>query len=498
MKVIKERTAVNGFIGFFGNLRTVSRLSILILIFSVCKHLFGFENLLFPPKDFQTRFRKSITVYQLSSNPALYRNSVKTDYTYYRFGASDRLNAFRRLYDPKRERDYGLSFFASKNLSENSTIAALAGYERTDYFNLYRSLEKDFYSNYFSYIDTTTGDVKYDGPHLWFLYNYTLADKVHLGIQVDYGVERGLKNVYTKCETIVRNTEFSTGIGYQITNRAVAGAFIRYFSRQSQYEAVKEYQDALVKTYYGYHIFRVESPRSSNYKNDFREGYEYGFQFDTRDAILKGLEFQAMGSYGARLTDVDVGSSTSPRSRGYWVREGRRFISGLQYKPGESDIGFSAFYEYGDFSDWAKSGLYEVVVLENEEIKNRYSLTLYLQPSEKIDLYIGNDIEEIDCDYTEYLGGFRYLKKRKNRSAFSEILVRWNPVLSLYLRGEVAEIQPEFYWNTDEFDINTLTLGLERLFVFATFGLELERSKWKQFDSDKGVDVYGISIVYKR
>ena len=466
-------------------------------------NLSGYENSLFPDivieEPFSSTIQTPMNLYRISFNPALFKNSYQEDFVYYRANSVDKINFFRRVYDPKRQRDYQLYFYTHKTLDKKSTLAAAVRYNRADQYDVYRSLEKSFYDNYFSYIDTTMGNVTYEGPQLWFLYNYSLTNNLLFGFQIDYGIERSLKDVYTKCETVIRNLDLKFGIAFESNNsNFVAGAFARYLNYQGQYNAVKELQDAFVRTYFGYHVFRDENPRSLNRKNDYKEGYEFGAQLARKNILVDGLGIQLSGSYGTRYTDITVGSTTLPNNRGYWVREGYRIFWDIFYQPVTSNFMFQLFYEYKDFYDWARSGEYNVVTIENDEVMHRFGSVLYLPLMNKVGVSTGFEMENIRSDYHEYIVKFDYNREHHNWNAFTDFKLAINQITNAHIKGMLGTVEPWFYWNTDKFDIIAFQYGFERLFVFGTLGLEFYYEVWGPENSDKNIETYGLSISYRK
>ena len=472
-----------------------------ILVF--LSNLSGYENPLFPDivieEPFSSTIQTPTNLYQISFNPALFKNSYQEDFVYYRANSVDKINFFRRVYDPKRQRDYQLYFYTHKTLDKKSTLAAAVRYNRADQYDVYRSLEKNFYDNYFSYIDTTKGNVKYDGPQLWFLYNYSLTNNLLLGFEIDYGIERSLKDVYTKCETVIRNLDLKFGAAFNSNNgNVVTGAFARYFSYEGQYNAVKELQDAFVRTYFGYHVFRDENPRSLNRKNDHKEGYEFGVQLARKNILIDGLGIQLSGSYGTRYTDITVGSTTLPGDRGYWVRDGYRIFGAVFYQPVTSHFMFQLFYEYKDFSDWARAGEYNVVTIENDEVVHRFGSVLYMPLMSKVGVSTGFEIENIRSDYHEYIVKFDYKKDHLNWNGFADLKLAINQITNVHIKGNIRTVEPWFYWNTDKFDIVALQYGFDRLFVFGTLGLDFNYEIWEPDGADKNIKTFGLSISYRK
>ena len=464
-------------------------------------HLSAYNNLLFPDivieEPFSSTIQAPMNLYRISFNPAIYKISYRKDIVYYSANSFDKINFFRRVYDPKRQKDYQLFFYTHKILDKKTTLAAAVQYNRSDQYDVYRSLEKSFYENYFSYIDTTKGNVKYDGPQLWFLYNFSLTNSLLLGFEIDYGIERSLKDVYTKCETVTRNLDLKIGAAFNSNNgNIVTGVFARYFSYEGQYNAVKELRDAFVRTYFGYHVFRDENPRSLNRKNDHKEGYELGAQLARENIFIDGLGIQLSGSYGTRYSKITVGSTSLPEDRGYWVREGYRIFGNVFYQPLASSLMFQMFYEYKNFSDWARAGEYNVVTIENDEIVHRFGSVLYMPLMSKVDISSGFEVESIQSDYHEYIVKFNYNKDHHNWNSFADLKLAINQITSAHIKGFLGVIEPWFYWNTSSIKIQGIEIGIERLFVFGNLGASFQMEFWKPEDNMGSIERFGLAISY--
>ena len=210
----------------------------------------GYENYLY--RDYSVR--NTYNLYDLVNNPAFLRLNNHEDLMTYEIRTGNQENGYQRAFDPERIETAGVDIFSYKALDEKSALATRIVYETSSLNNLYRSLEKDFYSDYFSYTDTTTGDVSYAGPRLSVIYNREIFSRLLTGLQIDYGIERGLKDVYTKCESISRNINVIWGLGYSSYSGTSLGASVRYFDRQGSYEAVKEITDAIVNPEFKYQV----------------------------------------------------------------------------------------------------------------------------------------------------------------------------------------------------------------------------------------------------
>jgi len=461
---------------------------------------YAFDNPLtreIQPRNFLNQYK--ISLYNISGNPAFFGVSYPENSDYYQTKALSANNDFRRLYDPRKQEDYELSINSIKHLSESSTLATGIQFNRTILRDVYRSLEKNIYDEYFSYLDTTTGTNTYDGPQVRFLYDYAMAKRLHFGVEINYGVEQSLKDVYTKCETIARNTELRAGLGYISLNRktsvGISGAL---YDAQRKYEAVKDLQDAFVRTLYGYHIFMDETPKSTNRKNDDREGWGMAFQLAQRDFFLPGLNVTLTGEYNGRSDNVTAGAVSTPTTRGYWVRNVYRGLLSLNYSPIKSKNSLSLLYEYRLTDDWAKSGDYDVIILDNSEKLNE--ITIHWQ-SKFLSCFIlnaGASMATNSCNYQEYTQSFKYNQTDINYSAFADLNLAINQIFSVYLLGSLTYNDLYFYWNADNAIRYFTEVGMERLTVFGSVGAAFVVSQTTFNRTDLVDSSIGLKILYKK
>jgi len=458
----------------------------------------GFDYPIFKAMPNRNLYRtERMALYDWSGNPAFFRTAYHEDYNFYTAHCTRQTNRFHRQYDPQASNDYQLHLLNIKQISERLTLCTTISYQRLDQSRVFRSLEKEFYTAPFALSDTTSGNVSYDGPRISFLYNCQITANCLAGIAVNYGVERGLKDVFTQCETIMRDIDLTGGLGL-VRDNLELGAFGRYFNVQSKYEAVKYLQDALVNTWFGYHVYFPENPRATNRKNDDRMGYECGLQAALNDFLFEGLRLQMGIAWGAKSTEVTVGSVSIPNPRGYAVREGNRIVAGFDYWPAQARYGIQLLYDNQTFTEWAEANPYEVIVMENEVRQDQVRLCFQTVPRKTIRVALGGELTFCHDDYREFILPFGYQEIRNGMQGFGEVQLTINPVLTCLLRGWYGRQEPYFYWNTAEFREWAVQCGFERLFVLGRFGLEGRYAVQRPSAGEKTNTALGLFLTYRR
>ena len=133
---------------------------ILIIFLISVTGLYPFENQFFSNDSKYDLFNSQISLYSISNNPALFKISFNENITKYSLTGINSNNFFHREYSPEKEQNVNFEVITSKRLNDNSTIASIIRYNQDYKFDMKHSLEKDFYSHYFSYSDTTTGNTE--------------------------------------------------------------------------------------------------------------------------------------------------------------------------------------------------------------------------------------------------------------------------------------------------------------------------------------------------
>ena len=471
----------------------------LVFIIFLMKICLGNDHQLFPTKNlFQhDKIRNSprSSFYDISNNPAFFRNTYTQNHTLYSIRAGRNINNYSRQFDPKRKDNLFFRFNWIKQLNKNSTLAAEVKYNINYLSDVYRSLEKNYYNNYFSVTDTTTGNFNYQGPELWLLYNHSINNKLQIGLKLDYQIERGLKDTYTECETIYRNLATKIGIAYQYDQNTLLGLFYRYFNNYSRYEAVKEYEDAFIKTWFGYHINRPENPGGLINKHDYQLGNKIGLNLERKNIFAANFGIRFNISYGIQRNKIQVGPQHYLSNRGLWKREGYQFSSNLFYNS-RYKLGF-LYLIYNNFYDWASPHKYDVTLLDKNQEKIRLGglFKSLLYPT--FGFEFGFEFQAVTTYYEEYVANFRYYDIRNKNSLMIRFNYRFHNHIKFILGGAYSHSQPDFHWKeNDIFKTTKIELGLEKSYVFGRIQINIRYTKQDPDNVGEIIETYGINCLY--
>lgn len=463
------------------------------------QYLLAYEHNLFQNYTFMYKYDLKISLYNNSLNPVYFNMDKDIDYYIYDINSDYSQNDYFRIFDPMMDRSYNASFFNYKILDEKSRLSTAVIYDWSKKYNMYGSLEKNFYDHYFAFTDTTTGNTVYYGPRLWLLYNRQLTEKISTAFQIDYGIERGLKDVFTECGTIFRSVNLNIGLGYQSKDKSfISGVYGRYFDRQGKYEAVEDLISAENYTYIGYFVSRHENPRSTNTKSDREKGFESGINALKTNIFIKNLDYSILASVGTSENKVRTGSTSMLTTVGYWVREAYKISNKLSYTISPIRTKVNISYVFTHINDWAKHGQFEVTLLTYVSQIQKMGIDLEMTPLQSLYIRSGFESQSNRVDYIEYVSDFDYFEKINSTLYFTNWQWRVNSILNIYTGYEYCQDEPFFYWGTPQFDIQKVFFAWDRLFIFGRIGMRIDYSIWNPKEFNENIKTYGLSFTYSR
>ncbi|MBC8400845.1 MAG: hypothetical protein H8E14_05095 [Candidatus Marinimicrobia bacterium] len=409
--------------------------------------------------------------HQLTTNPAALFTIQGDEFTLYKVSSFYQNNELIRTYDPGSMNEVDLLFDFSRNIDSKSFVNGGIRYTQTNKFDLFSSLEQDFYTNYFSLIDSTNGNVKYDGPQLWFQYNRKLLSHLILGINLEYGVERGLKNRGTKCESIIRNNISGAGLGFlSKTGNLFIGINGNYINRQFSYESVGVYSSAEVYSFSGFQVYTSESPRRIVEKFEYNSGYEYGFQFWQRNLLNSGFGIGLVTRIFGRDANIKLGSTTRHQPVGYWVREGLTNTFLLNFQPEKGYFSGRFIIENRTYQDWAKAGGFPTIILENDNQQLRWGLATAITGLLNSKFYGSLDVTTTNIDYQEYIEPFGIEEDLQTIQYKLGINTKIGLLSSVSFEYFTGNEDLDFHWDIDAVGYWGTGIRFERQFLFGVLG----------------------------
>jgi hypothetical protein len=363
-----------------------------------------------------------------------------------------------RTFDPETVWHYGAVFETYRELNEKTALYAAIDFGNTIHNHQFRSIEKDFYSPYIAFTDTTTGDFQYNGPLIDFFFSRDFGKRITWGLGINYGVERGIKDVFTQAESRELNSDVTSSLRIRpVLSLSVDGWFRRYHGRTAL-EAVKEFQDAQVQTWLGYLAYRMENPGASVDMERNKDGYELG------TGLLFGQPDSPFSAYlgfsrGAEENDARKGTKSVASERGYWQRNTSEGQIWLNYKQAEAS--WSLFGTMVHIEDWGKTGIYEALFFETEESWYAAGIGLQFTAIKNTRLEMMARAGMHSWDYHNYLKVQSETREENEWRVSFDFDIHPFPVIS-YTGGLSVEKQPlHFTWNIPSLTRYLVQAGVE-------------------------------------
>lgn len=402
---------------------------------------------------------------------------------------------YHRLYEPNSIILFGGIFETFRRLNENTRLYAAIDFRNSYHRNQYRSIEKDFYASYIAFSDTTEGNFQFNGPLIDFFYSQDLTDRFTMGLKINYGVEQGIKDVYTQARTRELNSDLTASARYHVFSSIFIDAWLRRYRGRSTFEAVKEYQDALVWTWIGYSVFRPENPGSSIDTERNKNGYNLGSGVFYRSAGSPFSMYISL-SRGVEENNVRKGTRSDTSRRGTWQSKSYEGLTWVKF--GHYTYALTLFGLLRQMDDWGKTGMYNAIFMEYEESVVQGGLGLDLYFHENSSLSVSFRTGSYQYDYTDYLSREAYNSEELSWRGSLDLAYRPFPVTS-WLAGASAEKIPlHFTWNLPSMIRYSLYTGFEHQFGLSRICPSLHASLDVPENSEKYNSTWYIKLTVMR
>jgi len=372
---------------------------------------------------------------------------------------------YHRLYEPRSVILFGGVFETFRRLNEYTRLYAAIDFRNTHHQNQYRSIEKDFYSSYIAFSDTTEGNFQFNGPLIDFFYSQDFTDRLTMGLKINYGVEQGIKDVYTQARTRELNSDITVSVRYNPFSSIFVDGWFRRYRGRSTFEAVKEFQDALIWTWIGYSVFRPENPGSSIDTERNKNGYKVGSGFLHR-RTESPLSMYLSISQGAEENDVRKGIRSDTSQRGYWQKNSYEGLAWVKYS--RPDYALTFFGLLRQIEDWGKTGIYNAVFMEYEESLFQGGVGFDLFFRENSSLSLSFRTGSLQYDYTDYLSRETFSSDEMIWRGSLDLALRPFPVTSWLAGASVDKIPLHFTWSAP---------SMMRYLIYAGFEYQLGLSR---------------------
>lgn len=178
-----------------------------------------------------------LNLYDYGGNKAWLANDRLIDVLYIKAKFSHFNGDYLRYYDFKRSNYYSINFDGTKILKEG-TFRGYVIYEIENRIDFNSALSRHPYNGApFFMTDTTSGNFLYNGPKVGFEFSSELFKNFWYGIEFNYQLVDGLKNVYSRAKSLLRNINGSFNLACKFSKGFLLGAKISAFDNKESIES---------------------------------------------------------------------------------------------------------------------------------------------------------------------------------------------------------------------------------------------------------------------
>jgi hypothetical protein len=158
--------------------------------------------------------KERINQYFVGKNPAFLKFSKKDELLGLSVGLNNSKGFFKGFLDPEQESKYLLSATGKKSIEENQYFKGSFNIVRHERQNWDWIFVREYDKNIFLLGDSTTGNSRFTGILLNSEYSLRIANNYLLGVNLDYLVDEGIKEVSPRPTSEYRYIDVTLGAGY--------------------------------------------------------------------------------------------------------------------------------------------------------------------------------------------------------------------------------------------------------------------------------------------
>ena len=308
-----------------------------------------------------------INPYDFGRNPAWLLQDFEIRYLRLSGSLYEISGDLRRDFDPHLVNDLYVGVEGIKRLSDRQVVRGYIDYQRLRDREVYRNLESDQYNDPFYLNDQTTGDFDYYGPRTSVDWSIRLKDGLWLGAGMDYDINTGLKQEYTRPEIVHNYFQGIFGLTWQATSRWVLGVAYRpaRLQNRTKFARPDEGFDNVIQGYSGDGIFEVRA-FSSYTITEIEISHHVDLQgFYLGDDLKAGLTARG----GMSENEVKY-NATRQFPKGYWREELVDVDFRARYAPSGKPLALGVSAKYLTDDGWGVRPDFDEVLLYD----NPYSM----------------------------------------------------------------------------------------------------------------------------
>lgn len=346
--------------------------------------------------------KNEINSFYTGGNPAYLNYDRSDEVLYVKSSYLNEKGEFKRYIDPETDRLYQLSFTGKKTIDSLQVFKGSFGIQRNERKGWNSVFTRDINNwNPFLIGDSSKGNSHFNGIIMNALYNVRVFNNYLLGVDFNYGVDAGLKEIFPHPTSEHRDIRVKAGIGYLINDNFTVGGLIDVSDCSEKIEYQEDLESSsrenvLIK-YRGYdyplYFLKTSEDRFSYYNN-----YTALMTF----SISSGELFSSAGYFGGGLEQTSISDDyNKPQSEGYFknnfYKGGIKALFSLNEK-----VNAGIYYEFRLNQYWGKHPDYLVKLMESKNPDNLIKAGIDYKINQKLKLGFEAGIDAASFDYKDY------------------------------------------------------------------------------------------------
>ncbi len=344
-----------------------------------------------------------VNLFQLAGNTAGLILNDSTNWVCIEVGSFNHKGTNRRYWDPKRVEYNFISYKGQKQLHNNMIFYGDIQYIWDNRYGMQKAIERTPYAmDPFVLADSTSGNILFSGPDVSLSLNHRITKDFHWGAAMDYSINNGLKNLYTRPEIITTDINFSIDLLYQLNRFYSLGISFSPYYQKDYTKLVNQPNKSqpISFRYRGEFEFRKHvgiSDREAIYK-----GYKLLFpQVALKSSKWEGVIFSGYSYHWHELFDK---VSNSIFYDGYY--QGQHYFGRLalrHYLSERKGTTITLDYQYRYIEDWAREPNYNLMIYQSYRRIHLLLAGLSCRIRRKLELAVEGTFLNEDPDRRDYL-----------------------------------------------------------------------------------------------
>jgi len=271
--------------------------------------------------------------------------------------------SYHRPFDPGYTTSYQYFLEGTKQVTDDQTFRGQFGF-RQDFRGdwMWVDAKNSSLRSPFLIADSSSGMTAYRGIVMDAQYSQTIGGSLLVGVQLDYAVDKGLKEASPKPTSMNRDLAFAAGSAYRVSDGVDAGASFRYLDQQEEITFEAD-PSALLRETILYKFRGFDRYIRISKKDEFRKIQSRGYTGRVHLSLRPGAETMILLYGGGGVLNLDVkDGGTSPSNQGFYQSDLVETRIKAKHETRGVVLGLTGGFEW--ISDWARHPDFNVLLMK--------------------------------------------------------------------------------------------------------------------------------------